>query len=164
MSKIKAGNIRGVEKRPAGLRSAKGAGPSRAVLDAMGPTIDEVIAEEFDTAAIARIQAKAATKADRIVSHARVEAAAKSASIGILRALREAAGLTQAEMARRLDVSPPAIHQMETSDPKMSSVLLYAEALGESLSLNISGPAGKSTLPFGLPVSEKSRRLSPVQG
>lgn len=161
MKKIKAENIAGVGKRLATLRSGKGTGPSRAVLDAMGPTIDEVIAEEFDDAAIARIQAKAAAKVERIASHARVEATVKSASMGILRALRESAGLTQAELARRLDVSPPAICQMETSDPKMSSVLLYAEALGESLSLNISGPAGKTTLPFGLPVSERSKRLSP---
>ncbi len=138
----------------AGRRAAKrGAAPGglpAEALGAMGQTIEQVMAEEFDAGAIADIRKNAERKAERMVAFSRAEAASKVSSLKILKALREAAGVSQVEMARRLAVSPPAISQMETSDPQMSSVLLYAAALGESLSLTIDGPAGKSSLPFDI--------------
>jgi len=134
---------------------------SKEVLDAMGPTLEQVMAEEFDTPTIAAVRRRAAAKTELIMT-SRAQAATMSASIGILKALRKAAGVSQVEMARRMKVSPPAISQMETSDPQMSSVLLYAEALGKSLALTIIGPEGASSLPLAPPVDLPRHRATGI--
>lgn len=128
----------------------------------LGPTIDEIIAEEFDAKTLAEIHVRAAAKAERIKSFMRAEATAKSAALGVLRTMRKTAGITQKEMAKRLDISPPAISKMESADPQMSSVLLYAEALGNSLSLMISGPKGEAVVPFEVNPLETSSHRKPL--
>ena len=142
--------------------SALSALPRKELSALLGPTIEEVMAEEFDAKTIAQIHESAAVRAKRIKSHLRAEAAAKSAALRVLRVMRKTAGITQKEMARRLDISPPAISKMETADPQMSSVLLYAKALGNHLSLIISGPKGDAVVPFEINPLEKPPHRKPL--
>ena len=53
-----------------------------------------------------------------------------------LRALREAAGLTQGELAQRVDVTQSQLSKMERrEDHRISTVRRYVEALGGSLEI-----------------------------
>lgn len=56
-----------------------------------------------------------------------------------LRGLRETAGVSIAEMARRLGVSRQAVYQMESGrvSPTERTVRRYAEALGAKASLEL---------------------------
>ena len=116
----------------------------------LGPTVEKVMAEDFDEKTIAKILNNAEVKAEHIKALSRQEASAKSAATRALKTMREKAGVSQREMARRLEISPPAVSKMESGDPLMSSVLMYAEALGNKLSLIIRGPSGDATLQFDL--------------
>jgi DNA-binding XRE family transcriptional regulator len=61
----------------------------------------------------------------------------------VLRAARESAGLTQIELARRLDVTQQAVARAERSDSNPTTALLdeWARAVGGALRLEItSGP------------------------
>lgn len=65
----------------------------------------------------------------------------------LLREARERAGLTQEELARRLDTQKSAISRIENhaGDIRLSTLARYARALGHSLSLDLSpGGAGRS--------------------
>lgn len=65
------------------------------------------------------------------------------AEIG-LHNLRQAAGLTQAELAATLDVSQSAISQLEQGrDVKLSTLRAYVEALGADLELTAVFNAGE---------------------
>lgn len=57
----------------------------------------------------------------------------------ILRQAREAAGLTQEEVARRLHTKKSAISRIEnrTDDVRLSILRRYAEAVGASLQINL---------------------------
>ncbi|MET0398459.1 MAG: helix-turn-helix transcriptional regulator [Longimicrobiaceae bacterium] len=65
----------------------------------------------------------------------------------LLREARERAGLTQEELARRLDTQKSAISRIENhaGDIRLSTLARYARALGHSLSLGLSpsGPGKK---------------------
>jgi DNA-binding XRE family transcriptional regulator len=57
---------------------------------------------------------------------------------------REALGLTQAEVARRMATSQPAVARMEAGeiDAKLSTVDRYAAALGKKVELKLVGLRG----------------------
>jgi DNA-binding XRE family transcriptional regulator len=63
----------------------------------------------------------------------------------LLKEARERAGLTQEELARRLDTQKSAISRIENhaGDIRLSTLVRYAKALGHSLSLELS-PGGVS--------------------
>jgi len=60
----------------------------------------------------------------------------------LLRQAREAAGLTQAQLARRLDCSQQAVAQAErwTSNPTLAFARLWAEAIGAEVRFSIARP------------------------
>ena len=118
--------------------------PAARLSELLGPTIDEVMAQDFDAETIAKIE----KSSDRRARHWREAMRAESVALAVLRKMRMSAGLTQKAMAKRLVVSPPAISKMESGDPQFSSVLAYALALGNDLSLTISGKNGKTVVPF----------------
>lgn len=66
----------------------------------------------------------------------------------LLKEARERAGLTQEELARRLDTQKSAISRIENhaGDIRLSTLARYAKALGHSLSLDLS-PSGVSQTP-----------------
>lgn len=117
----------------------------------LGPTLDEILAEDFNAAEIEEINQLAASKVESTKAFLRKEAAEKSSSLGVLRKLREVSGVSQKDMARMLVVSAPAVSKMENGDPQMSSVLLYANALGRKVSLMIEGAHGEvlTSIKFG---------------
>jgi len=53
-------------------------------------------------------------------------------------------GITQAEVARRLGTTQPAVSQIESSTkvPSMNSILLYSLAIGAKISFSVSEPEG----------------------
>jgi transcriptional regulator with XRE-family HTH domain len=53
-------------------------------------------------------------------------------------------GITQAEVARRLGTTQPAVSQIESSTkvPSMNSILLYSLAIGARISFSVSEPEG----------------------
>jgi len=53
--------------------------------------------------------------------------------------LREEAGLTQAEVAERMQVSPAAIWKLEHGrmDPRMSTILRYGDAIGAHIHIGL---------------------------
>ena len=57
----------------------------------------------------------------------------------LLRQAREAAGLTQAEVAQRLHTQPTAISQMENhaEEVRLSLLKRYAEVLGKQLHISL---------------------------
>lgn len=63
----------------------------------------------------------------------------------LLKEARERAGLTQEELAKRLDTQKSAISRIENhaGDIRLSTLARYARALGHSLSLDLS-PSGPS--------------------
>ena len=60
----------------------------------------------------------------------------------ILRQAREAAGLTQDEVAKRLQTKKSAISRIENhaDDVKLSTIRRYAEAVGANLQIQLSNP------------------------
>ncbi len=62
----------------------------------------------------------------------------------LLKEARERAGLTQEELARRLDTQKSAISRIENhaGDIRLSTLARYAKALGHSLSLDLSPSSG----------------------
>jgi transcriptional regulator with XRE-family HTH domain len=60
----------------------------------------------------------------------------------LLRQARERAGLTQAEVARRLDTQKSAISRMEnrSGDIRLSTLERYARALGWTVSVELRSP------------------------
>jgi HTH-type transcriptional regulator / antitoxin HipB len=74
-----------------------------------------------------------------------LEAGYADFKIGVLlRQAREQAGLTQEELARRLDTKKSAISRIENhaGDIRLSTLEKYARALGRSLALELK-PGGK---------------------
>jgi transcriptional regulator with XRE-family HTH domain len=61
--------------------------------------------------------------------------------------LREEAGLTQAEVAQRMAVSPAAIWKLEHGrmDPRMSTVLRYGDAIGARIHIRLNDQAHTDT-------------------
>ncbi len=78
--------------------------PASRLSELLGPTIGEVMEEDFDAETIAKIERNAD---ERALQWRRIMRAESVAS-GVLRKIRMYAGITQKEMARRLVVSPPA--------------------------------------------------------
>ncbi len=91
----------------------------------MGRTLDEVI--------------RSLPKAEREKIHARY-LELKNEVLN-LRALREAAGKAQTELARRLKISQPSVSKMEKqADMYLSTLRSYVEAMGGELELVVRFP------------------------
>jgi DNA-binding XRE family transcriptional regulator len=61
--------------------------------------------------------------------------------LGRFKAVREAQGLTLAEVAARMEIDPPALSRLETGkilNPTLATLHKWAEALGQKLSVDIS--------------------------
>lgn len=68
----------------------------------------------------------------------------KDSGVGArLQQLREDAGLTQAEVARRMGTDPANVWQIEHGrmDPRLSTVLRFAAALGARVHIGLINPA-----------------------
>jgi len=128
----------------------------------MGPTVEEIMAEEFDEASIVEINKAAALKVEHAKAYLREEATEMSIAMGVLRQLREQAGISQKEMAERLVVSAPAISKMEAGDPQMSSVVLYANAIGVRLTLAIDGLKGMAAASIDFGTLEHKTSATPA--
>lgn len=56
--------------------------------------------------------------------------------------VREKEGLSQADLAKRLDISQPSIWQLENQgDAKLSTLQRYAEALGQDIDFKLKSAA-----------------------
>lgn len=71
----------------------------------------------------------------------KVEAIAKEiiTANGIAR-LREKVGMTQSELASRLDIKQAAVSQVENGDPRLSTLRRYIEALGGQIEIHVTFP------------------------
>jgi DNA-binding XRE family transcriptional regulator len=76
-------------------------------------------------------------KKDPAFRRAYEDASARHGAIDSLLRAREAGGLTQAEVARRMGVKQPTVSQFETedSDPRLSTLQRYARAVGLRVSI-----------------------------
>src|SRR3954454_162347 len=74
-----------------------------------------------------------------------------------LKELREAAGLTQEELAERSGVTRPGLFKIEQGVrvPRWDTVLALAEALGVSVAASAEDPAGRPAR--GRPAAEEAR-------
>lgn len=87
-----------------------------------------------------------------------------------LRALREMAGLTQAQMAKRLKIGQAAISKIEhRGDVQISSLQKYVEALGAKLRIEAAFPASAMVAPplkgaFDPDVLDENQLVFPIFG
>lgn len=66
-----------------------------------------------------------------------------------LRELREQAGLSQTEVARRMGCKPSWISHLERGkfDPRLSTLLRYGNAIGAHIHIGLNPPANDRTKP-----------------
>lgn len=89
---------------------------------------------------------------------------------GSLKALRELAGLTQAQMARRLGIGQAAISKIEhRGDVQISSLQRYVEALGAELRIDAAFPRNTIITPqlrgaFENELSDENQLVFPILG
>src|SRR6476619_697141 len=67
-----------------------------------------------------------------------------ASAAALIRTSRKAAGLTQAELARKAKVSPPVIARLERegANPRLDTLEKVIAATGHSLKLNAGAPTG----------------------
>jgi transcriptional regulator with XRE-family HTH domain len=63
--------------------------------------------------------------------------------VGRFKVVREAQGLTLAQIAGRMGIDPPALSRLETGkalNPTLATLHKWAEALGQKLEIDLSSP------------------------